>query len=172
MAERENLTPFAAIQVEYNLLARTVERELFPLMDAYGMSATVWSPLAAGVLTGKYLDNEKQAGRLNEMDGEIYDKYRGERVDRIVKEVLDIAKAVDASPAQVALAWTMHERDAVIPIVGASKLEHLKDNLQALNVSLSEQHIERLDRVSRIDLGFPYAFYETHKEYMLGNTNV
>ena len=154
MAELRGWTPFIGNQLEYNLTERTPERDLLPMSKELGLGVVAWSPLGAGILTGKYLD-KKGAGSGGRMEGST--SYRlNERNNRIAREVLKVAQKLGVSPAQLSLAWLRHK--GVIPIIGARTLEQLKDNLAALEVRIPKKEMERLDRVSAIELGFPHDF--------------
>jgi aryl-alcohol dehydrogenase-like predicted oxidoreductase len=152
MAELMGWSKFVALQIEYSLLQRTPERDLIPMAKHYGLSVTPWAPLAGGALTGKYLRNDP--GRIKEGSNRL-----NERAVGITRIVMEIADEIGATPAQVALRWTMQKPFSSIPIVGATKLSQLQDNLGVLNVCLSEEHLNRLDEASAIDLGFPGNFY-------------
>jgi aryl-alcohol dehydrogenase-like predicted oxidoreductase len=151
-------TPFVALQVEYSLVQRSVERELIPAAKALGMGVTAWSPLAGGVLTGKYGAGKESDARFSSEMMQAH-QARGERVDRIVAAVRAVAGEVHQSPAQVALAWLRHRDVPVIPIIGARKLPQLEDNMASLNLSLSADQVKRLDEASAIEMGFPHDFY-------------
>ena len=168
LAEANGLTPFSALQIEYNLLARTPDREFLPMAERYGLTTTIWSPLAAGMLTGKYLD-APGGGRISKVGDELYQHYMTDRADGIVRKVLAVAEEVEASPAQVALAWAMAKSSTIIPIVGATKMHHIQDNLGALDVALSKRQIAALDEISEVELGFPYDFYRSRKNRIKGN---
>jgi aryl-alcohol dehydrogenase-like predicted oxidoreductase len=112
---------------------RTVERELIPAAKALGMGVTAWSPLAGGVLTGKYGTAKASDARFSNEMMQAH-QARGERVDRIVAAVREVAGEVHQSPAQVALAWLRHRVVPVIPIVGARKLTQLEDNMASLSL--------------------------------------
>ena len=153
-------TPFIALQVEYSLIERTVERELIPAAKAFGMGVTAWSPLAGGLLTGKYSAGKAGDGRYSTEMMQAF-KAGGERVDRIVAAVRAVAAEVHQSPAQVALAWLRHRDVPVIPIVGARKLHQLEDNIASLKLSLTAEQVKRLDEASEIEMGFPHDFYKS-----------
>jgi aryl-alcohol dehydrogenase-like predicted oxidoreductase len=160
LAELRGWTPFVGLQVEYNLIERTVERELIPMAEALGLGVTAWSPLAGGVLTGKYADGkaEAEARMNNEM---MKDFHRAdERARAVVVEVQAVAKEVGRSPAQVALAWLRQRPVPVIPIVGARRLAQFRDNLAGLDLTLGGDQVGRLDAASRVELGFPHDFYQ------------
>ncbi len=154
LAEMRGWTPFVGLQIEYSLVERTPERELLPMARAFGMAVTPWAPLAAGVLTGKFLgkklpeDTRVKAGspRLTE------------RNLKIAEAVVKVAQEAGCTPAQVAINWLRQQEGVVIPIVGARKAAQIQDNLQALDFHLTEEHLARLDEVSRIELGFPHDF--------------
>jgi aryl-alcohol dehydrogenase-like predicted oxidoreductase len=144
-------TPFVALQIEYSLIERTVEREFLPMAKALDLAVTAWAPLGGGALTGKYL--RKEGGRLNPDNQRLSERNR-----EIAQVVVDVAGEVGCTPAQVALAWLRAQSDQVIPIVGARTAEQLTDSLGAVSVSLTGEQLERLESVSRVDLGFPHDF--------------
>lgn len=152
MAELMGWSKFIALQVEYSLIQRTPERELIPMAKHYGMTLTPWAPLAGGALTGKYLKGDK--GRLPDNS-----KRLNERSTAIATEVVKIADELGVAPSHVALKWTMQQGFSSIPIVGATKLSQLEENVKSLDVTLSEEHLSRLDSVSKIELGFPGDFF-------------
>jgi aryl-alcohol dehydrogenase-like predicted oxidoreductase len=145
-------TPFVALQIEYSLVERTPERDLLPMAKAFDLAVTPWSPLAGGVLSGKY----------NQSNGNGQSSSRGlnipERSLQIAQVVGEIAQELGRSPAQVALAWIRAQSPQMIPILGARKLEQLQDNLKCLEVTLSPEQVQRLNQVSHIELGFPHDF--------------
>ncbi|MFY7898575.1 MAG: aldo/keto reductase [Chitinophagaceae bacterium] len=152
LAELMGWSQFVALQVEYSLIQRTPERELLPMAKHFGLTVTPWAPLAGGALTGKYLKGDK--GRLPENSKRLND-----RSIAITKEVMAIAEELGAQPSHVALKWTMQQPFSSIPIVGATKLTQLQENLAAVNITLSEQQINRLNEVSNIEMGFPHDFF-------------
>jgi aryl-alcohol dehydrogenase-like predicted oxidoreductase len=149
-------TGVAAIQVEYSLIERTVERELTPMARELGLGITPWSPLGAGVLTGKYLANPEGEGdgtRAKAAQRRINERNQG-----IAKIVREVAAEAGCSPAQCALAWLLRQPGVTSPIVGARTLEQLHDNLGCLEVQLSDEHLTRLNDVSAVEPGFPNHF--------------
>jgi aryl-alcohol dehydrogenase-like predicted oxidoreductase len=152
LAELMGWSQFIALQVEYSLIQRTPERELIPMAKHFGMTVTPWAPLAGGALTGKYLRGE--AGRVKPESNR-----RDERSERITREVMAIADDLGVTPAHVALAWTVQQGFSCIPIVGATKVDQLNDNLRAAEVTLNDQQLSRLNEVSKITLGFPGDFF-------------
>lgn len=166
IAELKNMTPFAAIQLEYNLVERTVERDLLPMAEDLNLSILDWSPLGGGVLTGKYLNQDSDQDRLNK--AEYFQHYKVDRAMQIAQTVVDIASEIGCSAAQVALAWIRQQSPRHIPIIGARTLEHLKDNLGCLQVALSEEQLTRLNAASEVDPGFALKFLRRLQNLFLG----
>ena len=148
-ARLRDWSPFTAIQLRYNLLDRSPERELLPMADAFDLPAFAWGPLAEGRLTGKYLDGH--SGRATEAAR----PYTSNGSDDIVREVIAIADEIGSSPAQVAISWVRQQPGPVIPLIAARTEEQFRDNLAAVDVHLGQQHLDRLDGLSRPTLGFP-----------------
>jgi aryl-alcohol dehydrogenase-like predicted oxidoreductase len=153
LAELMGWSQFIALQIEYSLLQRTPERELIPMAKHFGMTVTPWAPLGGGALTGKYLRGEQ--GRVKPESNR-----RSERAEGITKVVISIADELSVSPGNVALQWTRQQGFSCIPIVGATKLEQLQDNLKAIDITLSDEHLKKLDEASAIQLGFPGDFFK------------
>lgn len=152
LAQCHGWTPFVALQVEYSLIERTPERDLLPMAQAFDLAVTPWSPLAGGVLSGKYAQG----------NGDRQSTSRGAEIpDRslhIAHTVGEIAKEIGHSSAQVALAWLRAQNSSIIPIVGARKLAQLQDNLACVDLTLSIEQLQRLNEVSQIEMGFPHDF--------------
>jgi len=170
LAHLRGWSPFIGLQIEYNLIERTVERELVPMAKALNLGLTAWSPLARGMLTGKYHGHgSSEQGRMNNdtMKGLMPEKQRTERIVAAIKTVSD---ETGRSMAQIALAWLRYRPVPVIPIVGARKLSQLQDNLASLELTLSADQLRTLDEASRIELGFPYSIYalESARSTMYG----
>jgi aryl-alcohol dehydrogenase-like predicted oxidoreductase len=158
LAELRGWPAFIGLQIEYSLIERTPERELLPMAAGLGLGITAWSPLAGGLLTGKQLEpggaKESRQSQVA-MRQVLKSKARNEEV---VREVVAVARESGHSPAQVALAWLRQRPQPVIPIIGARKLAQVKDNLACAQVKLDPALIERLNGVSRIEMGFPHDF--------------
>jgi aryl-alcohol dehydrogenase-like predicted oxidoreductase len=159
LAHLRGWSPFVGLQIEYSLIERTVERELIPMARALSIGVTAWSPLAGGVLTGKYHgQGSSEPGRMSsDMMKEFMPEQQ--RTDRVVAAVKVVSDQTDRSMAQVALAWLHYRPVPVIPIIGARKLSQLQDNLASLDLTLSPEQLKTLDEASRIELGFPYDMY-------------
>ena len=155
LAELRGWTSFVGLQIEYSLIERTPERDLVPMAADLGVGVTAWSPLAGGMLTGKQLEpgGAKDSRQGNEMVRQFMQSDA--RKEAIVREVVAVARASGHSSAQVALAWLRQRPQPVIPIIGARKLAQVKDNLACIDVKLTPAQIDRLDAVSKIELGFP-----------------
>jgi aryl-alcohol dehydrogenase-like predicted oxidoreductase len=159
IADFRGWTPFIALQIEYSLIERTVERELIPMAEHLGIGVTAWSPLAGGLLSGKYASGKAAGARFENEAMRKQFVASGERAERVVAELIKVAREVGRSPAQVALAWLRNRPQPVIPIIGARKIEQLKDNLAGIELKLPAGSLQRLDEASRIELGFPHDFY-------------
>jgi aryl-alcohol dehydrogenase-like predicted oxidoreductase len=159
LAELRGWTSFVRLQIEYSLIERTPERELLPMAAELGLGVTAWSPLAGGLLTGKQLEpgGAKESRQTNASMQQFM--TTNARKEGVVREVLAVAREGGHSPAQVALAWLRQRPEPVIPIIGARKLAQVKDNLACVRVKLAPTHLERLNAVSRIEMGFPHDFY-------------
>jgi aryl-alcohol dehydrogenase-like predicted oxidoreductase len=152
LATLRGWTPFIGLQIEYSLKERTPERELLPMAKALNIGVTAWSPLGGGVLTGKYNQPNPVDGRLSMTDQpfQILDRDL-----KIAETVLEIAREIGKSPAQVALNWLRNRPNPIIPIIGARRLSQLQDNLACVDFNLTGEQLQRLDNISAISLGFP-----------------
>jgi aryl-alcohol dehydrogenase-like predicted oxidoreductase len=159
LADLRGWTRFAGLQVPYSLVERTVERELLPMARSLELTVTAWSPLGDGLLTGRY-GTDRPMPEGTRIAGIGASHRLSEKNLRIADAVNEIAASHGASAAQVALAWVRAQQDksVIIPIVGARTPAQFKENLGSLNVSLSAADLERLDEVSRVELGFPHDF--------------
>ncbi|GAA5136049.1 aldo/keto reductase [Pseudonocardia adelaidensis] len=144
-------TPLIALQVEYSLLARTVEGELAPLALDQGMALVPWSPLKNGFLSGKYRRGARvtDSARTAYVGGPTDDEYA------VIEAVAAVARELGTTSAAVSLAWLRARAGTVVPIVGARRVEHLEDNLAALDLTLAPEHLRVLDEVSAPTLGYP-----------------
>jgi aryl-alcohol dehydrogenase-like predicted oxidoreductase len=155
-------SPLVALQLQYNLVQRGIERELLPLASEDRMSVAAWSPLAGGLLSGKFASGQAPTGTRIDA-GSI-----SERDLSIARSVAEVADDLGVSSSWVAIAWTMARHPRIHPIIGARHLDQLKDNLGALNVTLDEDILRKLDKVSAIDLGFPYDFIHETEPFVYG----
>lgn len=159
LAELRGWTQFIGLQIEYSLIERTVERELIPMAKAFNLGLVAWSPLAGGLLSGKYHSGSDKDARYTTDMGKSF-KRKGERVDRIVVALQKVSQQVGRSPAQVALAWLRYRDIPVIPIIGARRVAQLQDNLSSLELTLTPEQLSTLNEASAIEMGFPHDFFE------------
>src|SRR6202030_24667 len=152
LAELRGWTQFVGLQIEYSLIERTVERELIPMAKALNLGVFAWSPLAGGVLTGKYHGEGKADGGRMFNEGMKEFLPEEQRATRIISAVKAVSEQTGRSMAQVALAWLRHRTVPVIPIIGARKLAQLQDNLSSLDLQLSAEQMKCLEGASRIEL--------------------
>ena len=159
LADLRGWSRFIGLQIPYNLIERTVERELIPMAKALDIGVTAWSPLSNGVLTGKY--HGHGVSELGRMNSETMKTFMPEqqRATRIVAAVKIVSEQTGCSMAQVALAWLRYRPVPVIPIIGARKLTQLQDNLASFDLELSAEHLKSLEEASRVELGFPQDLY-------------
>ncbi|BEU25783.1 aldo/keto reductase [Paraburkholderia caribensis] len=150
IAELRGWAPISALQIEYSLIERSVEGELLPMAAGFGLGTVGWSPLAGGLLTGKYRQGE--TGRKQGLGAVIHDE-NDLRKTATVDAVLAVASELGVSPGQVAIAWVLAK--GVLPIIGPRTQAQLDDNLAALSVRLEPVQIARLDAASAVSLAFP-----------------
>jgi aryl-alcohol dehydrogenase-like predicted oxidoreductase len=157
-AERRGFEPFISQQIHYTLQAREAEYELVPISLDQNLGILVWSPLAGGLLTGKFQRNGKGPKGARHFDRKWHEPpiHDEDRLFDIVDEVVAVAKARGVSGAQVALAWLLSRPWVTSVIIGARTKEQFADNLAAVDLKLSEEELERLDAVSRPPLIYPY----------------
>lgn len=158
LADLRGWSRFIALQVPYSLSGRDVERDLLPMARAHDMAVAVWAVLGGGVLTGKY-----------NRDGTEPKRYDGasERGMRMAETVMQMAREIGCSPAQIAIAWVRQRPGLLIPIIGARTETQMRENLAALDLKLTPEQVCRLDEVSAIDLGFPHTFLQDEEVHQL-----
>ena len=157
MAELRGWSQLIALQAEYSLLQRSTERDLIPAAQALGLGVLPWSPLASGMLSGKYATSARAPADPEGGRGAMITAMG--RVTPANVAVADaVAQLLGASSAQVAIAWTLANPAVTAPVIGARSLRQLEDNLGALSVTLSAAHKAEMDKASPIDLGFPHEF--------------
>lgn len=164
LTELRGWAPVSALQVEYSLVERSVERELLPMATAFGLGTVSWSPLGGGLLTGKYRKGEQ--GRAQGL-GAVIHAESDARKTATVDAVLAIAGETGLPAGQVAIAWVL-AKGATLPIIGPRTPEQLADNLAALDVRLTEEQIGRLDAASEIALGFPFDVVSKSRGVLAG----
>ncbi len=162
--------PLCALQIEYSLAQRTVEGDLIPMARSLGLGVTPWSPLRAGILSGKYRrDSRPELGTTRVAEKS---PHLNERNFAIIDELVAVAEETDSTPARVALEWVQDRAGVASTIIGARRRDQLLDNLGALSVTLSPEQTARLDAVSAPELPFPHPFLELTINMIQGGTTV
>ncbi|MGC9136195.1 aldo/keto reductase, partial [Caldivirga sp.] len=145
--------PFIAMQEPYNLIERDIEKDKVPLASKYGLGIMAYIPLAQGVLTGKYLNGIPEMSRASYVD-EIRWRYLTPETLKAMREFHEIAKELGVTDAQLALAWILKKSEEVgvtiVPIIGATSITQLEDNVGSINVTLSSDVMKRLDEISKM----------------------
>lgn len=154
ISQFKNLARFDTLQAYYSIAGRDLERDIIPLLEAEKTGLLVWSPLAGGLLSGKFSrENQKPEGsRRSEFDFPIVDK---ERTWKILDVMQPIAKAHGCSPARVSLAWLLTKPVVTSVIIGAKRLDQLHDNIAAVDLRLTADEIKQLDAVSALPAEYP-----------------
>jgi len=166
IAELRGWTPIAAIQIEYSLLQRTTERELLPMADGLGLGVMGWSPLAGGLLTGKYRKGE--TGRATDLKSSVLHDDPDKNAP-VIDALIAIADEIGSNPGQIAIAWVRAK--GVLPVIGPRTCVQLEDNLAAARLKLSDDHIRRLDEITAVPLGYPHELNSAAEQraVMTGN---
>jgi aryl-alcohol dehydrogenase-like predicted oxidoreductase len=154
ISEFKNLARFNTLQAYYSIAGRDLEREIVPLLESEKVGLLVWSPLAGGLLSGKFSRTNQKAAdsRRTESDFPIVDK---ERTWNILDVMAPIAKAHGCSPARVSLAWLLAKPVVTSVIIGAKRLDQLQDNLAAVELTLTQDELRQLDEVSALPPEYP-----------------
>jgi len=162
ITERAGLARPVAVQPQYSLIVRDIEREVLPATKAFDLSVMPWSPLARGFLTGKYRPGQPPPAQTRFRRSAVWmDDWRRWDTDRnwrIVEAVGEIAQARGRTHAQVALNWLLRQPDVTAPIIGATSVQHLDQNLGAMGWELTPEEVAHLDEASSFALGYPYDF--------------
>jgi aryl-alcohol dehydrogenase-like predicted oxidoreductase len=164
IAERDGKARAIALQLEYSLVERNIEREHVPASQELGIAICPWSPLASGFLSGKYSRNSQASpteGRLNvlkDSGNPAFEKFT-ERNWRILDVLLEVAKELNRTPAEIALNWVASQPGVSSTIIGATKTSQLEKNLAAIELEIPKELRSHLDKVSAIDEVYPYVFF-------------
>jgi aryl-alcohol dehydrogenase-like predicted oxidoreductase len=168
VSEAGGFERFVSLQPQYSMVERHIEWEVVPACQDAGLGIIPWGPLGQGWLTGKYVKGEpppegtRIGGASDDME-EAWDKRATERNWSIVEEVGSVSEETERSYAQIALNWLLHKPAVTAPIIGATKLEQLDDNLAAAGWDLDESQMERLDKASALPETYPYHFIERNQ---------
>ena len=168
ISERLGLASFASLQAYYSVAGRDLERELIPMLRSEGVGLMVWSPLAGGLLSGKY-DRDGEQGKPAE-EGSRRIAFDFPPVDKArafdcIDVMRPIAAAHGVSVAQIALSWLLHQPQVTSVIIGAKRPEQLADNLAATQVTLSADQLAQIDNSSRLPSEYPGWMFERQGEY-------
>src|SRR6202048_1818389 len=154
LSEFRNLARFETLQAYYSIAGRDAEREIVPLLESEKVGLLVWSPLAGGLLSGKFSRaNQKPVdSRRTDYDFPLVDK---ERTWKILELMAPIARAHGCSPARLSLAWLLAKPVVTSVIIGAKRLDQLQDNLAAVELTLAQDELRQLDEVSALPPEYP-----------------
>lgn len=159
IAEREGLAPLASLQAYYTLAGRDLEREIVPMIRSEGVGLLVWSPLAGGLLSGKYSRDEAATeGRRAAFE---FPPVARDRAFACIDAMAPIAERRGVSVAQIALAWLLHRKAVSSVIIGAKTMDQLDDNIAATQVDLTVEELDILDAVSALPPEYPGWMFET-----------
>jgi len=162
VAERLGLSRFQSLQAYYTLAGRDLEREIVPMLRSEGLGLMVWSPLAGGLLSGKYRTGPEAGSRRQSFD---FPPVNRERADAVIDAMRPIAEAKGVSVAQVALAWLLHQPQVTSVIVGAKRPDQLADNIASTKVVLSADELGKLGEASALPAEYPGWMFERQGEY-------
>lgn len=177
LAEERGWTPFTAVQMHYNLVERSIETNFYDLCADQDMAILPWSPLAAGLLTGKFNpDAEHKADEDARLKNAAYAaRLLAEDRIRVAQGLVELARGIGCTPAQLALAWLLHKPGGtIIPILGARKLAQFKDNLGCLDIELNATQMEALDALAPPAGTYPATLFATdfYRQMIGGTTEV
>ena len=163
IAELRGWTSFVGIQIQYNLLERSAERDIIPYAREHNVAVLPWSPLAGGLLTGAFTKKDLLGQGTKEINGVAKQdpgklRLLDEKNIAVVQKLVDLAKMVGKTPSQVALNWLLHKPGVTSVIVGANSLEQLKENLQGVEFELDQKNLARLDSFNEPDMGNAHYF--------------
>jgi aryl-alcohol dehydrogenase-like predicted oxidoreductase len=167
IAERHGLARFESLQAYYSVAGRDLERELIPMLRSEGVGLMVWSPLAGGLLSGKYTDSKQveEGARRAAFDFPPVDKVRAKNCIEVMR---GIAEAHSVSIARIALAWLLHQPQVTSVIIGAKRQDQLADNLAATEVRLRAAELDELAKVSTLPPEYPGWMFELQGKYRRG----
>ena len=153
-SEQHQLARFESLQAYYTIAGRDLERELVPLVQDQQVGVMVWSPLAGGLLTGKF-DREGNGPEGTRRASFDFPPVNKERAFDCVDVMREVAEEQGVSVPQIALAWLLHQSAVTSVIIGAKRMEQLEDNLNAVTISLTADQLQRLDAVSQLPPEYP-----------------
>lgn len=163
ISERLGLARFESLQAYYTVAGRDLEREIVPMLKSEGLGLMVWSPLAGGLLSGKFSSGQAEAG--SRRSGFDFPPVLRPRAEACIEAMRPIAEEHEVSVAQVALAWLLHQPQVTSVIVGAKRPDQLADNLAAAKLKLSADELRALDEVSRLPPEYPGWMFERQGDF-------
>lgn len=164
VSAKDHLARFETVQAYYTIAGRDLEREIVPMMDSERLGLMVWSPLAGGLLSGKY----RKAGADGRRASFDFPPVDMDRADTVLDAMEPIAQAHGRSVAQVALAWLLHQSHVMSVIIGAKRLDQIEDNLGAATLELTGEELAVLDKASALPGEYPGWMIERQSEYRQG----
>jgi len=169
VSDRLGLTRFISSQNLYNLIMRDIEREILPVCGEEGIGVTCWSPLASGMLVGKYYREKEPPpdSRISHRSRFDVPRYWHERGFKIVKEVLKISKESGFTPVQISLGWLLHDSRITSVIIGSRNVKQLKVNMTVADWDLPDDLWERLDMAATFNLGYPDSWLDEAKKQVI-----
>lgn len=160
ISEAKGFHKFVSAQSYYSLVGRELEYEVLPVVKDLNMGVMVWSPLASGFLSGKYTGTETEPGRRGVFSFPPVNQVQG---DAIVEILRKIAEVHNATPAQIALAWALHQAGISSIILGARRIEQLEENISAVNIKLSGEQVSQLNSISMPATPFLYIDFSLQR---------
>ncbi|WP_332811019.1 aldo/keto reductase [Sphingomonas sp.] len=164
ISERLDLARFVSLQAYYTIAGRDLERELVPMLQSEELGLLVWSPLAGGLLSGKY-GSDGKTGADGRRAGFAFPPVDQDRGLAVIDAMRPLAEARGVSVAQIAIAWLLHRPVVTSVIIGARREDQLADNIAAASVSLSADEMKQLDDVSRLPPEYPGWMFDRQGEY-------
>lgn len=152
LASFRGWSAFAGVQLEYSLAQRSIEAEFFGLMENFDLNLSAWSPLGGGILSGKYQQKDNEGARFNVLGMDVSQAH-----SELLAVAAPVAKAIGCSLPQLALAWIRQSNPRITPIIGASNVAQLKDNMASLTIKIDDNQFAVLEEVSRPNLQEPYG---------------
>jgi aryl-alcohol dehydrogenase-like predicted oxidoreductase len=163
ISEKQHLEKFVSLQSYYTIAGRDLEREVIPLVIDQKLGLMVWSPLAGGLLSGKYTrQNTSAEGRRKNFD---FPPVNIEKAYQIIDVMSVMAKNKNATVAQIALAWLLHQPVVTSVIVGAKTPEQLTDNINAIDIQLTNEELKELNEVSKLSPEYPGWMIERQNDH-------
>lgn len=181
LAQKNGWEPIAALQLEYSLVERTIEREHVPMAQELGMAVMPWSPLAGGFLAGKYqraergVAGEGRIDKVRDIANPVFQRQANpsEKSWQTLDTLRAIASELERSPAEVALAWLRARPGVTSTIIGATKLSQLESNMKSLEIELDAEQARRLESVSALESVHPYMYFgDTFQKMIHGGATV